>query len=342
MKTSDPVHGTADPTMSVAVLRGLLSGVMARGMAVRPYLDRVGLPPDVLERPDYDGISTGQYIEVFHAIARDLQDESLGMLSRPFKVGSFALIAKVGMGGANLREALRRMAHTTNLLQDDLHFALVENGAGAGLQMRWLHANRAPQAFILYTLMRVFWRLSHWLIGGALRIQYFEFSVPEDEEGQSYAVAFPGQRYYGRPACGFHFDAALLARPVISDDMALRAFLSDSLTRIIVPPRLKGQASMAVRTILMRAYPHWPGVHEVAQQMHTSRATLQRQLAAEGNSLQRIKDSLRCDLAISRLSTSPDSLAEIALELGFSDSAAFQRAFKQWTGKTCGAYRTRL
>jgi AraC-like DNA-binding protein len=73
--------------------------------------------------------------------------------------------------------------------------------------------------------------------------------------------------------------------------------------------------------------------------MHMSRATLQRQLAAEGSNLQRIKDGLRRDLAIARLSTSDTGLAGIAAELGFSDSGAFQRAFKQWTGKACGEYR---
>jgi AraC-like DNA-binding protein len=70
-------------------------------------------------------------------------------------------------------------------------------------------------------------------------------------------------------------------------------------------------------------------------------STLQRRLAADGTSYQALKDALRRDLAIVRLNTSTVPLAALAEELGFADSAAFQRAFKQWTGSPPGAYRRR-
>ena len=68
-------------------------------------------------------------------------------------------------------------------------------------------------------------------------------------------------------------------------------------------------------------------------------STLQRRLAADGTSFQALKDELRRDLAIVRLNTSTVPLAALADELGFADSAAFQRAFKSWTGSAPGAYR---
>ena len=68
-------------------------------------------------------------------------------------------------------------------------------------------------------------------------------------------------------------------------------------------------------------------------------STLQRRLAADGTSFQALKDELRRDLAIVRLHTGTLPLAALADELGFADSAAFQRAFKNWTGSAPGAYR---
>lgn len=90
---------------------------------------------------------------------------------------------------------------------------------------------------------------------------------------------------------------------------------------------------------MMRSYPQWPSLEEVAEKLGTSPSSLQRHLAAQHTSAQWLKDDLRRDLAISRLSTSRVSLVQLASELGFSDSPTFQRAFKRWTGKNCRAYR---
>jgi AraC-like DNA-binding protein len=76
-----------------------------------------------------------------------------------------------------------------------------------------------------------------------------------------------------------------------------------------------------------------------AAALHMSTSTLQRRLASEGSSFQSLKDELRRDTAIVRLHTSTVPLATLADELGFADSAAFQRAFKGWTGSAPGAYR---
>jgi AraC-like DNA-binding protein len=89
----------------------------------------------------------------------------------------------------------------------------------------------------------------------------------------------------------------------------------------------------------MSSYPRWLTLEEVADKLHTSSSSLQRHLTAEHTSLQWLKDDLRRDLAISRLSSSNVSLVQLASELGFSDSPTFQRAFKRWTGKPCSVYR---
>ena len=61
--------------------------------------------------------------------------------------------------------------------------------------------------------------------------------------------------------------------------------------------------------------------------------------AIEGVSFQSLKDELRRELAITSLKTTTMSLKEIADKPGFSESSAFQRAFKGWTGSAPGSYR---
>ncbi|MEJ6668632.1 MAG: AraC family transcriptional regulator, partial [Alcaligenes aquatilis] len=97
--------------------------------------------------------------------------------------------------------------------------------------------------------------------------------------------------------------------------------------------------SARVREYLQRTRPSWPDLGITARALHMSTATLQRRLAMEGTSFQSLKDELRRDMAIIRLNAHSMSFAELAQELGFKDSAAFQRAFKAWTGVAPGAFR---
>lgn len=185
------------------------------------------------------------------------------------------------------------------------------------------------------------WRLTAWLLTVPLPIRHFDFTYPEPETQEGYNLVFPAARHYGQAAFGFWFKASELQTPVSRDEPALCTFLTDAYTQVISPPRDFGVVGQRVRSCLMRSYPQWPSLEEVAEKLHTTPSSLQRHLAAEHTSLQWLKDDLPRDLAISRLSTSRVSLVQLASELGFSDSPTFQRAFKKWTGKHCGAYRRR-
>ena len=70
----------------------------------------------------------------------------------------------------------------------------------------------------------------------------------------------------------------------------------------------------------------------VAARMQISRQTLFRQLRAEGTTFEKVLDALRHKLALHYLSGKKASVNETAYLVGFSDPAAFSRAFKRWTG----------
>ena len=318
---------------------GLLSGLKGTGVDLDGYLRQVGVDPKALRSPGYQGITPTQYAALFYALMNDLKDECLGLFSRPFKPGSFALTAREGLSAPDLRRALKRMSTALNLLQDDIVFSLQVNGQEAGLQMLSADPHRGTPVFAQETMVRVIWRLAAWLLNSPLTIRHFDFAYDEPSDHDMYQFVFPAPRRYGQSAFGFWFDASELQTPVSRDEPALRTFLTDAYTQIISPPRHFGLTGQKVRNCLMRSYPRWLSLEEVADQLHTSASSLQRHLTAEHTSLQWLKDDLRRDLAISRLSSSNVSLVQLASELGFSDSPTFQRAFKRWTGQPCGAYR---
>lgn len=319
----------------------MLSGLESKGMDIDGYLRQAGVNPKALRTPGNEGVTPMQYVGLFYALLNDLKDECLGLFSRPFKPGSFALTAREGLSAPDLRRALKRMSAALNLLQDDIIFSLQVEGDEAGLRMQPIDPLEHTPVFAQETMVRVLWRLSAWLLNVPLPVLHFDFTYPEPAHHEGYNLIFPAPRRYGQACFGFWFKASELQTPISRDEPALRAFLTDAYTQIISPPRNFGVTGHRVRNCLMRSYPQWPSLEEVAAQLHTSPSTLQRHLSAEHTSLQWLKDDLRRDLAISRLSTSRVSLAQLAGELGFSDSPTFQRAFKRWTGQHCGAYRRR-
>jgi AraC-like DNA-binding protein len=320
---------------------GLLSGLDGTGVDVDGYLRQVGVDPKALRTPGDQGITPMQYVALFYALTNDLKDECLGLFSRPFKPGSFALTAREGLSAPDLRRALKRMSSALNLLQDDILFSMQVNGDEAGLHMQSIDPSGPVAVFAQETMVRVLWRLAAWLLNSPLPIRHFDFTYPEPATQADYNLVFPAARRYGQSAFGFWFKASELQTPVSRDEPALRTFLTDAYTQVISPPRDFEVVGQRVRNCLMRSYPQWPTLEEVAEKLHTSPSSLQRHLAAEHTSLQWLKDDLRRDMAISRLSSSSVSLVQLASELGFSDSPTFQRAFKRWTGQNCGTYRRR-
>ena len=73
-------------------------------------------------------------------------------------------------------------------------------------------------------------------------------------------------------------------------------------------------------------------IERVARSLGMSRQTLYRRLRAESVTFEAVLEAKRRQLAIRYLGFDRLSVKEAAYKLGFSDPAAFSRAFKRWTG----------
>ena len=80
-------------------------------------------------------------------------------------------------------------------------------------------------------------------------------------------------------------------------------------------------------------------VEMIAAKLAVSRQTLFRKLKAEGVTFAKVVDELRHKLALRYLIKEKVSVHETAYLVGFSDAAAFSRAFKRWTGSRPRAMR---
>lgn len=330
----------APHTISIALVRGMLDGARLRGQSTDTWLAQAGISPDLLAQ-DEARVTAQQYIDLFQLLIKGLNDEALGFLTRPLKPGSLMLIARSALGAPDLEVALRRICHVLHLLQDDIEPTLEQDGVLAGIAFRMSAAQKRP-TFLHEFLLRVVWRLAAWLAGGTLKIARFDFAFAQPAYVHSYGKSFPAPLQFGQPMSAFWFDARRLSRPIARDDEGLREFVASWPASAIVPRRDVEGMVARVRMSLMAARPTWPGLDAIAATLNISGSTLQRRLAIEGASFQVVKDDLRRDLAIACLGRGQTTVSELASELGFSEGASFQRAFKSWTGSSPGMYRRQL
>ena len=76
-----------------------------------------------------------------------------------------------------------------------------------------------------------------------------------------------------------------------------------------------------------------------ARSLQMSPRTLGRRLQHEGTTFKHLLDDLRRRMALRYVDGQELGLSEIAFLLGFSQTAAFHRAFKRWTAQTPLEYR---
>ncbi len=325
-------------TIAIAFVQGMISGWRSRGEPCDGLLAEAGIAPALLHEPAAR-VTADQYTALFRLLIERFDDECLGFVSRPLRRGSFALMTQSAVEARSFEGATRRIANVFRLLQDDLRLESVREGDRAGLALRFVEGKEAALPFLHELLIRTLWRLLALLAGGKLPVRRFDFAFAEPAYAASYGKVFPAPLRFGCRESAFWFDAGLLPSTVRRDKAAMHAFLVDAHAGIIVPRRGDAPFSTRVRGHLQLTRPRWPDLAATADALHTSTSTLQRHLASEGTSFQSLKDELRRDTAIVRLHTSSVTLTALALELGFADSPAFQRAFKGWTGSAPGAYR---
>ena len=82
-----------------------------------------------------------------------------------------------------------------------------------------------------------------------------------------------------------------------------------------------------------------PSLPFIAKNLGISGRTIQRRLAEEETSFQKLVDDVRQDQALVWVKNGDLTPAEMAFRLGFSQSSSFHRAFKQWTGRSFSQFR---
>lgn len=329
-------------SVSIWFVRQALMGLQQRGRPYESLLLDAGIQPGLL-RSGQSRVSARSFGALWLAIASVLDDEFFGLDRRRMKVGSFALLCRSTVQAPDLGHALGLAVQYFNILLDDTRLELASDAE----DLRILLIDRAgaerPEAFRIYaheTLIIMLHGLLCWLVGRRLNVRSAQFSYARPQWSAEYRSMYSEVLSFGHSQTSICMSAELLSAPVVQSEESAREFLREAPHNFIVKFKDPKSFRARIRQRLRSTPPdEWPKLALLANELGVSTSTLHRKLDAEGINFRQIKDALRRDLAIDRLAHSPESVADIAAELGFAEPSAFHRAFKSWTGLRPGDYR---
>lgn len=325
-------------SISICFVHSALAPLRERGIDAAPLLEEAGIAPAQLQSARAR-VSAQSFSTLWLAVARTLDDELFGQDSRRMKTGSFAMLCHAAVHCATLGEALHCMTRFFNMLLDDFHCSVSSDERHVQLTIRERGA-RPPRVFGHETLLMLLHGVACWLAGRRIPVLYASFAYAEPAHGAEYQRMYSEHLSFDQGATVLTFDRTCLALPVVQDQATMREFVRGAPANIVLKYRnSSGLAAQIRRRLRATVRSEWPAFETLARELNRTPSTLRRRLEEEGQTYQAIKDQLRRDMAIDYLRHTEKTVAEIATELGFTETSAFHRAFKKWAGTGPGEYR---
>ncbi|TOQ99527.1 helix-turn-helix transcriptional regulator [Vibrio parahaemolyticus] len=162
--------------------------------------------------------------------------------------------------------------------------------------------------------------------------QHASFEAEQSEFAQQNKLRF------GDKFDGILLKASLLNAKNHQDEEALERHFQQHLKELQTryPNNLSDQAANMIGRLLSTGE---CSVERVARALDLHPRMLQSKLKQQGTSYRQLLQQVRQDFAEQRLHENVQSITDIALQLGYAETAVFSRHFRRWTGKSPRQWR---
>jgi len=333
------VSSTYTATVPVSYVNTFLENLAITPVELGRITGQAGIPSELLSMPGAR-LTREQFSTLFQLLVARLDDEMPGLYGRPLRRGTLKILMILMLDAPTLQSALRRWHQYDHVLHDDFSFT-IERGdeltrIGINLYPREARSPRLVQELHL----KLVHGIASWVIGKKIELERLDFAFPRPADASEYIFVFPGPVYFDQPRTAMHLRSGYLDMPIQHrSKLELRDFLLNAPGNWFFVPFNERILSHQVRQWLDEHLHEATTIDTAAQALNYSTRTLGRRLKEEGTSFLQIKDGLRRDVAIHKLTRTRESIDVIATAIGFTSLPAFYRSFRIWTGGTPGSYR---
>jgi AraC-like DNA-binding protein len=342
-----PVRGTDNSITSVAALV-LIDAAARRGLDPGPLFAAAGLDPASSPEPDRH-ILAARYIELWDRVVRRIDDSTFAARTgMEFELEALEGFGFLAMSCASLAQAYERTKAYRSLYNVGAAWELEPSGALA-MRMRWepwllADAPEAGRRAVNEYQVGEMLASVRTLIGEPrFAPARLCFRHPASEAGSALAAVYGARPEFGADHDGFEVPRQLLERPLAFSNPALNAYFERQCKEAAA--RFEADAALTARVrrhVITGMNGQLPAMAEVARALGLSVRSLHRALEAEGTKFNEIVDDVRREFSERYLARKSLAIGEVSYLVGFSDTSAFFKAFKRWTGKNPGEWRSAL
>ena len=326
----------AELTVAAGLARGLMDLAVAKGASAVELAARSGIDPSELQDVDRR-IPLSQYVALMRAGQQLAGDPALALhYGESNDMAQISVVGLIAYACETMLEAMAQVNRYGRLVVEvdgpKQRFSVAHRDGGF-----WAVDHREdPNAFPELT-ESTFARM----ICAPRRFGVTQLALAVHVTHPAPAWRAEYERIYGAPVTfeagwnAVQLDPAWMNHKIAVQPRYVFGLLSshaDALLRRLESARsVRGRVESLLIPVLHKGE---AGMDVVAARMGVSRQTLFRQLKDEGVTFEKLLDELRRQMALDYLAARKVSVSETAYLTGFSEPAAFSRAFKRWTGKT--------
>jgi AraC-like DNA-binding protein len=335
----------AKPTIAAGFPRAFLEFAVSRGARRETLLERAQIRIAELEDQD-NRIPLPRYLALVRAGIELCNDPALSLrFGESTQLPDLSIVGLMGQSFQNFEEGQRQLNRYSRLgLDADDGGALNpvevvrENG---DIWLRFTNALYVDHPLLTESALArgvSRSRARHACAPELAHIQFpkaVRFTHNEPSYRAEYDRIFGVPLFFDSPMNAFLIDEAFLnfkrprTSPYLSGILTARA---DALLEDLDSSR--STTSRVESLLLPVLHTREANMSAIAAELALSRQTLFRKLKAEGVTFKQVLDDLRHKMALHYLNGKRASVNETAYLVGFSEPAAFSRAFKRWTGSS--------
>tara|TARA_R110002110_G_scaffold406421_1_gene626425 strand:+ start:245792 stop:246793 length:1002 start_codon:yes stop_codon:yes gene_type:complete len=329
-------------SISVYFARAVLKNTVAAGLDPIALLRKNRISPRLLLE-DNARISIERFADLQVSAMLELGDEMLGYASRRMPIGSWSMMCHAVNGSETLGQALSRYCRFYQLFEFGTQPQLLEDEGEAIIELRHIDDDSQIHPYLIEMIFFNLHRFASWLVQEHLPLQRVELPFAPSAELSDYRHMFLANPVaFEQPVARLVLANSLLDKRIVQNEAGFRHFLRHPVLMLLTQHYHTDSWTSRVRTLVRTNLAEMPELNEVAAVLDVHPQTLRRRLSGEGTTFKEIKNQLRRDTALHFLGKQGLSIEEIAHRAGFSESSAFIRAFKGWTGVTPYTYRKGL